>query len=264
MDPLTGSYPMLTPYQFASNRPIDGIDLDGLEYLNSNISTIRLAKGEAIIKVENLSSTTQEIVGKFNADTRFWNGGIGMSTSIKSYGTEEKVGSNTYPFLEKKNDDLGLEGSIKPFENNYKIRIGIRKNRFGVEDQRFSEKFVKNNPASILIGRRAYRSVALLEVGRLIFNEIQINNWASDKSRIIEHVTLGERAMSDVNFAYERGLIDIKIPSFLNFKGFESMKKDYISNSLYQISNFVLQGEDGGDANVKEQGEIVWQKVSKK
>ena len=32
MDPLTGKYPELTPYQFASNRPIDGIDLDGLEY----------------------------------------------------------------------------------------------------------------------------------------------------------------------------------------------------------------------------------------
>lgn len=32
VDPLTNSYPMLTPYQFASNRPIDGTDLDGLEW----------------------------------------------------------------------------------------------------------------------------------------------------------------------------------------------------------------------------------------
>ena len=31
MDPLTKSYPMLTPYQFASNTPIKFIDLDGLE-----------------------------------------------------------------------------------------------------------------------------------------------------------------------------------------------------------------------------------------
>ncbi|MFY0598990.1 MAG: hypothetical protein JXR03_04925 [Cyclobacteriaceae bacterium] len=37
VDPLTGSYPMLTPYQFASNRPIDGIDLDGLEYLRYSV-----------------------------------------------------------------------------------------------------------------------------------------------------------------------------------------------------------------------------------
>jgi RHS repeat-associated protein len=32
VDPLTKSYPMLTPYQFASNSPIAGIDLDGLEF----------------------------------------------------------------------------------------------------------------------------------------------------------------------------------------------------------------------------------------
>jgi RHS repeat-associated protein len=31
-DPLAKKYPELTPYQFASNRPIDGIDMDGLEY----------------------------------------------------------------------------------------------------------------------------------------------------------------------------------------------------------------------------------------
>jgi len=31
VDPLTTSYPMLTPYQFASNVPIAAIDLDGLE-----------------------------------------------------------------------------------------------------------------------------------------------------------------------------------------------------------------------------------------
>jgi RHS repeat-associated protein len=32
VDPLTRKYSMLTPYQFASNSPISGIDLDGLEY----------------------------------------------------------------------------------------------------------------------------------------------------------------------------------------------------------------------------------------
>jgi RHS repeat-associated protein len=32
VDPITQEYPELTPYQFASNRPIDGVDKDGLEY----------------------------------------------------------------------------------------------------------------------------------------------------------------------------------------------------------------------------------------
>ncbi len=32
VDPSKKDYPYLTPYQFASNSPISGIDLDGLEY----------------------------------------------------------------------------------------------------------------------------------------------------------------------------------------------------------------------------------------
>ena len=36
VDPLTKKYPELTPYQFASNRSIDGIDLDGLEFKKFN------------------------------------------------------------------------------------------------------------------------------------------------------------------------------------------------------------------------------------
>jgi RHS repeat-associated protein len=37
VDPITAEYPELTPYQFASNRPIDGVDLDGLEYATFTI-----------------------------------------------------------------------------------------------------------------------------------------------------------------------------------------------------------------------------------
>lgn len=37
VDPIADEFPMLTPYQFASNRPIDGVDIDGLEYLNKSV-----------------------------------------------------------------------------------------------------------------------------------------------------------------------------------------------------------------------------------
>ena len=38
VDPITDEYPELTPYQFASNRPIDGIDLDGLEWVEGRLA----------------------------------------------------------------------------------------------------------------------------------------------------------------------------------------------------------------------------------
>ncbi|MBX2921104.1 MAG: hypothetical protein KF746_02845 [Chitinophagaceae bacterium] len=40
VDPLTTKYPELTPYQFASNRPIDGIDLDGRENYNYKLAKL--------------------------------------------------------------------------------------------------------------------------------------------------------------------------------------------------------------------------------
>jgi RHS repeat-associated protein len=58
VDPLTKSYPELTPYQFASNRPIDGVDLDGLEFIyaadgkfigngpDKNSLTVQVAEGK--------------------------------------------------------------------------------------------------------------------------------------------------------------------------------------------------------------------------
>lgn len=39
MDPLAPEYPELTPYQFASNTPIESIDLDGLERFNATHSS---------------------------------------------------------------------------------------------------------------------------------------------------------------------------------------------------------------------------------
>ncbi|MFN6351194.1 MAG: RHS repeat-associated core domain-containing protein, partial [Chitinophagales bacterium] len=41
VDPLTKSYPELTPYQFANNTPIQAIDLDGLEQFNVNVAGTR-------------------------------------------------------------------------------------------------------------------------------------------------------------------------------------------------------------------------------
>jgi hypothetical protein len=43
VDPLMSSYPELTPYQFASNTPIQAIDLDGLEaYIQYNKATSQI------------------------------------------------------------------------------------------------------------------------------------------------------------------------------------------------------------------------------
>ncbi|KXX67802.1 RHS repeat-associated core domain-containing protein [Flammeovirga sp. SJP92] len=52
VDPLTKSYPELTPYQFASNSPIAGVDLDGLEfYFAADGSFIKVVGNNPLIRV---------------------------------------------------------------------------------------------------------------------------------------------------------------------------------------------------------------------
>jgi RHS repeat-associated protein len=49
VDPISANYPMLTPYQFASNRPIDGVDLDGKEWSKTESLD---DKGNTVIKYD--------------------------------------------------------------------------------------------------------------------------------------------------------------------------------------------------------------------
>jgi len=49
VDPLTKSFPMLTPYQFASNTPIQAIDLDGLEAVHSYLVYNEENKGYELV-----------------------------------------------------------------------------------------------------------------------------------------------------------------------------------------------------------------------
>jgi RHS repeat-associated protein len=48
VDPLTKSFAMLSPYQYASNRPIDGIDLDGMEWIHYKVQFTRKSDGTVI------------------------------------------------------------------------------------------------------------------------------------------------------------------------------------------------------------------------
>jgi RHS repeat-associated protein len=50
VDPITKKYPELTPYQFSSNRPIDGVDEDGLEW---NSASTYVNKVIPVLKQDN-------------------------------------------------------------------------------------------------------------------------------------------------------------------------------------------------------------------
>ena len=68
VDPITRAYPELTPYQFASNRPIDGVDLDGKEYKNKSYYYVYVTTQPTIKIVNNSYVLSESLVMKVGAN----------------------------------------------------------------------------------------------------------------------------------------------------------------------------------------------------
>jgi putative chitinase len=115
-DPLSLKYPMLTPYQFASDRPIDGVDQDGLEYISTADANISSAE-------KNKDNTYTLKIG---------------DQTIKSPGTVSYNGNDYY--------NIG--------QNLYKTDKGI--SLTGTSDQKITSFFVtEDQMKSIFSGAKA-------------------------------------------------------------------------------------------------------------
>ncbi|MCW3463666.1 RHS repeat domain-containing protein [Chitinophaga nivalis] len=66
VDPITKQYPELTPYQFASNSPVLGVDFDGLEFLNYNDQPrfLKIKGGQVNLSTFSATGAAAVVVGK--------------------------------------------------------------------------------------------------------------------------------------------------------------------------------------------------------
>ena len=69
MDPLTKKYPGLTPYQFANNIPISGIDLDGAEY----VGTIKPFDSKQGNGWDYIAAVDNGVIDVINLGPQLWN-----------------------------------------------------------------------------------------------------------------------------------------------------------------------------------------------
>ncbi len=104
VDPIACNFPMLTPYQYASNRPIDGIDLEGLEYLTNtiNIDLGKSTKGSA-------GAITSSHYVWYNANQHNAHGPLGQGVQyIVNYSAGGKnVGKDAF-FLARNASQFGI------------------------------------------------------------------------------------------------------------------------------------------------------------
>lgn len=70
VDPLTKKFPWYTPYQFAGNKPIWAIDLDGLEeeYYDDNFKS---KEGQVVLQIALSTTLGKEYYGKLKSQTEY-------------------------------------------------------------------------------------------------------------------------------------------------------------------------------------------------
>ncbi|HWK02986.1 MAG TPA: RHS repeat-associated core domain-containing protein [Puia sp.] len=85
VDPMKGKYPELTPYQYASNRPIDGIDQDGLEWEGSNPSTALTIGNLFLPKTMKLTDQQLKETGAAYDKAQMTGTAIGAGLSLDMY-----------------------------------------------------------------------------------------------------------------------------------------------------------------------------------
>lgn len=83
VDPLTKDYPELTPYQFASNSPIQAIDLDGLEAF---VATEKMGTGHAFLVVKTADELIVYTYGRYGDVD--WNQTSGEGILIRQTGKD--------------------------------------------------------------------------------------------------------------------------------------------------------------------------------
>jgi RHS repeat-associated protein len=118
VDPLTSSYPNWSPYPFAMNRPIDGIDLDGLEWATvkddgGNAVDFKWDPENARDKEGNLKSGYYESAVLFSEKTKEPESGDAktfhaVARVYKTDGTTEDYDGTTLP------SDNELFGTVAP------------------------------------------------------------------------------------------------------------------------------------------------------
>ena len=121
-DPITDKYPELTPYQFASNRPVDGIDEDGLEW-----APAKDAKGE--ITSYTWAGYNKDGVAAAGtvASAVLWNKDKGYNTW---YTSDSKTKSGTATFMSAGSREFRA-GQVTPTPqatNSYNIDVNYKDN----------------------------------------------------------------------------------------------------------------------------------------
>ena len=226
-DPLTKSYPWNSQYAFAENRVIDGIELEGGEFLDHNESRIKMTCGAAMINLDNVNGPSWYLLNR----------------EIKYGGTSKFVPIQDLVYLGRyiyKGTVVQEQSEIKLETKEFELGLFGEDDVFGGEDKtlKFANKYNTKREVDIQANYSTSKS-------------------ANTATLIVAGVTFGLQKYSDylVTEDYDllsehRDLLVTKVLPAIK-KALSSKQKTYIpdgmrdTESLSLIANVVLFGGDG-------------------
>ena len=254
VDPLTKNYPSFSPYPFAMNNPVSGIDLDGLEFLNSEVARVEITRGIVKLKMANMHWTTQRDFNAASSNSDNWSygpdgkKGIGISTEIGSFSLIPTSAPDDLSNGVNLND--GSLGAPDPRAKGGETKVGVNNAKStGLPDRRVrNDRTVQTAPGANVRGL----AIASIAIDALIV----ANNWLTsyfaddDVSLSKKHAEKAAMALYDVNTALQEGIID---------------KKYQTVEALSDIANVVLSGvSNSGNKEIVDLGKKIYKNVSQR
>lgn len=243
-DPLTANYPWNSPYAFSENRVIDGIELEGAEYMSYKESMIQVKWGKVFMKLENY--------GKVFKNSLKRNALVDPNTphptqlTTQLYDVEYKY---TAPYLGEnitppQMEPMSSYGDIKEFEKTTStVYIGglnkkgkrnnthVKKARNWATQTNYTTKKVVSGSGVPKAGRAA-GGIEVLSIGLQVTSDyLASRDFYKLYEQIYASKNVFELAYGDMNAAISDGVLE----------GFNLSEID-------QIFNYVLYGGDAGQS----------------
>ncbi|AXT21184.1 hypothetical protein D7030_08425 [Flavobacteriaceae bacterium AU392] len=242
LDPLALQYPHNSPYAFAENRVIDGIELEGLEFLSKDKAMVESRFGRTYLKVDNLSRPNRDKINIFNLNGR--NSFNHRGEDVIGYNTELGIGFQVDLNDEKDSqiDALFDFGSKKTASrailtyNDFAIRIVTGTNTKGEESNRSKRRnkrvldYSKGFPTNMKNTAKGFLAVAVLAEG---YNTYTAFDQANDYDDIINDTSI---LFTNVLGAIDAAIRNGDIP--------DKFKND---KDLSHLANVILFGGNGNE-----------------
>ncbi len=237
VDPFIKNYPGLTSYQFASNRPIDGIDLNGQEYLNASESKIditvsyiefngeKVISGAVFLDLDKVSPTTESYIENLPwPEGELGSGASRIATfKHKDYQVLMDRIAASYKAMYRQPDPTDM--SAKSLEQPQLEIPRIPSNKRELREMEKSKQFtVASGGGGSPVGDAL---VAAVQLTSDIIEYGHGRRIENDYKAAISQLSSVQNAINDVQFALDNNLI---APAYLN--------------NLTELANYLLDGQE--------------------